>query len=45
LWSWRQEFGGDATWARALGRAAIAQGAAAFWPSMTERSLKPALQG
>ena len=45
LWSWRQEFGGDATWARALGRAAIAQGAEAFWPSMTERSLQPVVQG
>ncbi|MDY7547102.1 acyl-CoA dehydrogenase family protein [Glaciimonas sp. CA11.2] len=45
LWSWRQEFGSDATWARALGRAAITQGAAAFWPSLTERSMAPALQG
>ena len=45
LWSWRQEFGSDATWARALGRAAITQGAAAFWPSLTERSLLPVLQG
>ena len=39
LWSWRTEFGSDATWAAALGRAAIAQGAAGFWPAMTERSL------
>lgn len=43
LWSWRQEFGSDATWARALGRAAIAKGAAGFWPAMTERSLQLAL--
>lgn len=39
LWSWRTEFGSDATWAAALGRAAIAQGAAGFWPAMTQRSL------
>ncbi len=37
LWSWREQFGSDAWWAQALGRAAIAGGAAAFWPSLTRR--------
>lgn len=39
LWSWRNEFGSDATWAAALGRAAMSKGAAGFWPAMTDRSL------
>lgn len=39
LWSWRTEFGSDASWAADLGRAAIAQGAAGFWPAMTQRGL------
>lgn len=37
LWAWREQFGSDAWWAQALGRAAIAGGAAAFWPSLTRR--------
>ncbi|MCW5661039.1 MAG: acyl-CoA dehydrogenase family protein [Burkholderiaceae bacterium] len=37
LWAWRGQFGSDAWWAQALGRAAIAGGAAAFWPSLTRR--------
>jgi acyl-CoA dehydrogenase len=37
LWAWREQFGSDAWWAEALGRAAIAGGAAAFWPALTAR--------
>jgi acyl-CoA dehydrogenase len=37
LWAWREQFGSDAWWAEELGRAAIAGGAAAFWPSLTRR--------
>jgi acyl-CoA dehydrogenase len=37
LWAWREQFGSDAWWAQALGRAAIAGGAAAFWPAVTQR--------
>jgi acyl-CoA dehydrogenase len=37
LWAWREQFGSDAWWAQALGRAAIEGGAAAFWPSLTRR--------
>jgi acyl-CoA dehydrogenase len=37
LWAWREQFGSDAWWAAALGRAAIAGGAAAFWPAVTRR--------
>ena len=39
LWAWRQEFGGDASWAAALGRMVIAQGGARFWPSLCDRGL------
>lgn len=39
LWAWREEFGTDADWARALGRAAIGHRAAGFWPGLTARSL------
>jgi acyl-CoA dehydrogenase len=41
LWAWREQFGSDAWWAQALGRAAIAGGAAAFWPSLTRRHFDP----
>ena len=37
LWAWREQFGSDAWWAAALGRAAIAGGAGAFWPAVTRR--------
>lgn len=43
LWAWREQFGSDAWWAQALGRAAIAGGAAAFWPSLTRRRFECAL--
>ena len=36
LWSWRDEFGSEAHWNRALGEAAIAQGHAGLWPMITE---------
>ncbi|MCY1279039.1 Crotonobetainyl-CoA dehydrogenase [compost metagenome] len=39
LWSWRDEFGSDAQWARVLGQAAIAAGSAGFWTGLTARSL------
>jgi acyl-CoA dehydrogenase len=42
LWAWREQFGSDAWWAQALGRAAIAGGAAAFWPSLTRRRFEHA---
>ncbi|RZJ13882.1 MAG: acyl-CoA dehydrogenase [Haliea sp.] len=37
LWSWRNEFGTDALWAAELGKAAIAGGPQAFWPSVVAR--------
>lgn len=43
LWSWRSDYGSDIYWARALGKAVIAQGGAGFWPSITGRSLLPVL--
>jgi acyl-CoA dehydrogenase len=43
LWAWREQFGSDAWWAERLGRAAIAGGAAAFWPSLTRRRFDHAL--
>jgi acyl-CoA dehydrogenase len=43
LWAWREQFGSDAWWAERLGRAAIAGGGAAFWPSLTQRRLDQAL--
>ncbi|MBM7061728.1 acyl-CoA/acyl-ACP dehydrogenase [Pseudomonas sp. UL073] len=39
LWSWRDEFGSDAQWAKVLGEAAIAAGSAGFWAGLTARSL------
>jgi acyl-CoA dehydrogenase len=43
LWSWRNDYGSDIYWARALGKAAIAEGGAGFWPSVAGRSLIPEL--
>lgn len=43
LWCWRSDYGSDTYWARALGRAVIAQGGAGFWPSVAGRSLTPLL--
>ncbi|MDD1977564.1 MULTISPECIES: acyl-CoA dehydrogenase family protein [Pseudomonas] len=39
LWSWRDEFGSDAHWAKVLGQAAIAAGSEGFWAGLTDRSL------
>ena len=39
LWSWREEFGSDAQWARLLGSAAIASGSLGFWNGLVERDL------
>jgi acyl-CoA dehydrogenase len=35
LWSWRDEFGTEAHWSRELGRAVMAAGADALWPTIT----------
>lgn len=35
LWSWRDEFGTEALWSRELGRAVMAAGADALWPTIT----------
>jgi alkylation response protein AidB-like acyl-CoA dehydrogenase len=35
LWSWRDEFGVESEWSIALGRRVAAEGAEAFWPSLT----------
>jgi acyl-CoA dehydrogenase len=42
LWAWRDQFGNEAHWALRLGRAAIAGGARAFWPSLTQRRFEAA---
>ncbi|AYC34098.1 acyl-CoA dehydrogenase [Pseudomonas cavernae] len=39
LWSWRDEFGSDAQWAKVLGQAVIAAGSTGFWAGLTARSL------
>ncbi|MBI1991276.1 MAG: acyl-CoA/acyl-ACP dehydrogenase [Betaproteobacteria bacterium] len=36
LWSWRDEFGNEATWAAELGRALAAAGADQLWPMLTQ---------
>jgi acyl-CoA dehydrogenase len=41
LMAWRAAHGSDAWWAERLGHAAIAAGAAGFWPAMTARSFAP----
>jgi len=35
LWQWRDDFGGEAEWAAALGRHFAAQGSGGFWPALT----------
>jgi acyl-CoA dehydrogenase len=35
LWSWRDEFGGEAYWARQLGRLIAAEGGDGLWPLIT----------
>ena len=37
LWSWRDEFGGDAYWADMLGRQVCAQGGDQLWPFLSAR--------
>lgn len=39
LWSWREEFGNEATWGAELGRSLIDSGEDAFWPRMAGESL------
>ncbi len=41
LWSWRDEFGGEAYWQEIIGRAVCAGGGAALWPRITARSDEP----
>ncbi len=36
LWSWRDEFGGDAEWAARVGAFVCARGADALWPTLTD---------
>jgi acyl-CoA dehydrogenase len=36
LWSWRDEFGGDAEWAAKVGAYVCAGGADALWPTLTD---------
>ncbi|MEY4952068.1 MAG: hypothetical protein RL299_492 [Pseudomonadota bacterium] len=36
LWTWRDEFGGQVSWARLLGQAALEAGEAGYWPMVTE---------
>jgi acyl-CoA dehydrogenase len=38
LWSWREEFGNEAVWARRLGEMVAAQGADQLWPFITQGS-------
>lgn len=35
LWSWREEYGNEADWARYLGSIIVRRGADAFWPRLT----------
>lgn len=35
LWTWRDEFGGQVSWAKLLGSAAIAAGGPGYWPMVT----------
>ena len=36
LWSWRDEFGTESHWSRELGRAVMAAGPDALWPTITD---------
>ncbi|MEO8716087.1 MAG: acyl-CoA dehydrogenase family protein, partial [Acetobacteraceae bacterium] len=36
LWSWRDEFGGEAEWAARIGAIVCGRGADALWPTLTE---------
>jgi acyl-CoA dehydrogenase len=36
LWSWREEFGNEAVWARRLGHMVAARGADGLWPFVTQ---------
>lgn len=35
LWAWRDEFGGQVSWAKLLGSAALAGGGTGYWPMVT----------
>jgi acyl-CoA dehydrogenase len=35
LWTWRDEFGGQVSWAKLLGSAALAAGGPGYWPMVT----------
>ena len=37
IWSWRNEYGSDASWAGLVGAASIRRGGSAFWPDVTEQ--------
>ncbi|MEQ1498790.1 MAG: acyl-CoA dehydrogenase [Novosphingobium sp.] len=36
LWTWRDEFGGQVSWAKLLGQAALDAGEAGYWPMVTQ---------
>jgi acyl-CoA dehydrogenase len=38
IWSWREEFGNEAEWARVLGALATAAGPDGLWPLLTDQS-------
>jgi len=35
LWTWRDEFGGQVSWAKLLGQAALDAGGSGYWPMVT----------
>ncbi|MCZ8171575.1 MAG: acyl-CoA dehydrogenase family protein, partial [Brevundimonas sp.] len=35
LWTWRDEFGGQVSWAKLLGSAALSAGGPGYWPMVT----------
>jgi acyl-CoA dehydrogenase len=41
LWSWRDEFGGEAHWQEIIGRSVCAGGGTALWPRLTALSNEP----
>jgi alkylation response protein AidB-like acyl-CoA dehydrogenase len=42
LWSWRDEFGGEAEWSSWLGHAVLKEGGRGLWPLLTARETKTA---
>lgn len=42
LWAWREEYGNELFWGRALGRSLVEGGEDSFWPRMTSASFRMA---